>query len=78
MSSVSTFVLNTLTLILSAFFILFLFIALIGLSLAYVIERTNVASYAVRKFSDVENFMTSFNLSESKSTPTSTQSQDTK
>ena len=34
--------------------------ALIGLSLAYVIETTNVASYAVRKFSDVENFMTSF------------------
>lgn len=41
-------------------FLLFLFIALIGLSLAYVIETTNVASYAVRKFSDVENFMTSF------------------
>ena len=33
---------------------------MIGLSLAYVIETTNVASYAVRKFSDVENFMTSF------------------
>ena len=41
-------------------FLLFLFIALIGLSLAYLIETTNVASYAVRKFSDVENFMTSF------------------
>ena len=59
-SSISTFVFNTLTLILSAFLKLFLFIALIGLSLAYVIETTNVASYAVRKFSDVENFMTSF------------------
>jgi len=38
---------------------MFIFSAFVGLALAYVIQTAIMTQYAVRKASDVENFMTS-------------------